>query len=76
MKKLLSTFLAVAMLICTFVPMTASAAIDTITLPTEAGEFVLMLAALLLLQEHPLKPISFPAARVFPAVPPVMKPKP
>ena len=42
MKKLLSTFLAVAMIVCTFVPMTVSAAFETIVLPTTTGESVLL----------------------------------
>ncbi len=40
MKKFLSTLIAVAMLICTFVPMTAAAPIETITLPSEAGSYI------------------------------------
>ena len=42
MKKLLSTMLAVAMIVCTFVPMTVSAAFETIVLPTTTGESVLL----------------------------------
>lgn len=42
MKKLLSTFLAVAMIVTLFVPMAAQAAISTITLPTTPGESVLL----------------------------------
>ena len=41
MKKFLSVMLAVAMLVTLFVPMTAFAAIETTTLPTTAGEYVL-----------------------------------
>ena len=41
MKKILSTFLAVAMIVTLFVPLAAQAA-ETITLPTTPGQFVLI----------------------------------